>query len=154
MLIHGVFLNALVWWDPEHFDFSIQRHSCYTRTSLTVPSLPEFFYLAKIWWQYGWLTEGKGTAVFLRTECGRISLWPRFRRLCWGYSLSERRAYLQSCQNFLPTASDSSGQPHSVHNPAFYLVQGCQCKMDVSRWEGVGADCSTCKICTSHLKRS
>lgn len=63
-------------------NFSIQRHSSYTRTSLTAPSLPALFFLEKIWWEYDWLAEGKGTAIFLRTECGRILVWPLFRRLC------------------------------------------------------------------------
>lgn len=156
-------IHSLVWW--FFFDFSIQRHSCYTRISWTSPSLPKLFYLEKILWEYGWLTEGKGTAVFLRTECGRISLWPYFRRLCCYFLLNaampqmslflvREKSLFTELLELLPAPFHSSGQPQSVHNPAFYLMQGCQCKNDVSRWEGVGADCSTCQIYTSHLKRS
>lgn len=70
--------------------------------------------------------------------------------LCQRERLIYRVARITSCSISLFLANHNQ----SLHNPAFYLVQGCQCKMDVSRWEGVGADCSTCQICTSHLKRN
>lgn len=66
----------------------------------------------KIWWGYDWLAEGKSTAMFLRIECGRISLWPlAFRSSCCYFLLKaamqvpqmwlflERMAYLQRCQH-------------------------------------------------------
>lgn len=66
----------------------------------------------KIWWEYDWLAEGKSTAMFLRTECGRISSWRlAFRSSCCYFLLKaamqvpqmwfflERVAYLQRCQH-------------------------------------------------------
>lgn len=113
-----------------------------------------------------WLIcRGEGYSCIFEIRVWQNFVMTTLRRLCcyfllkaavpqmWLFLVREKGLFTE-LPELLPAASHSSGQPQSVHSPAFYLVQGCQCKMDVSRWEGIGAGCSTCRICTSHLKRS